>query len=322
MISVFDPQILFNDGFYDFMEVRIPEGCMLKPRRPAALSCRTHALGRIFDVISGLLGQGNPEFLCAAGFSDSPHLMYSGYDKNGEWYQLFQIGFGGIPGRPMGDGPDGHSLWPGFTNVPNEYIEAYFPLRIETYETIPDSGGAGRNRGGNGIRMGYRFLEDGQISIHDDRWLTYPWGVNGGLPGGRGSKVLVRVDGSEEKLPSKCDRIEVKEGDILYYNTWGGGGAGDPYEREPDRVGKDVERGLVTAEGARRYGVVCDASGVVDLEATEQLRSELRGARQEIPLFDFGGSVDEIKRRCREETGLEAPAAPVFARRGSGLAAG
>lgn len=69
--------------------------------------------------------------------------MYSGYDENEEWFQLFQIGFGGIPGRPVGDGPDGHSLWPGFTNVPNEFVEAYFPLRIETYETITDSGGAG-----------------------------------------------------------------------------------------------------------------------------------------------------------------------------------
>ncbi len=322
MISVFDPQIPFNDGFYDLMEVRIPEGCLLKPRRPAALSCRTHALGRIFDVISGLLGQGSPEFLCAAGFSDSPHLMYSGYDRNGEWYQLFQIGFGGIPGRPMGDGPDGHSLWPGFTNVPNEYIEAYFPLRIETYETIPDSGGPGRNRGGNGIRMAYRFLEDGQISIHDDRWLTYPWGVNGGLPGGRGSKRLVRADGSEELLPSKCDRIQVREGDVLYFNTWGGGGAGDPYEREPQRVGADVARGLVTVAGARRYGVVCDADGNVDEPATESLRADLRTSRGEVKLFDQGGSIDDIKARCREETGLEPPRDPVFARRGAGIAAG
>jgi N-methylhydantoinase B len=316
MISVFDPQILFNDGFYDYMEVRIPPGCLLKPQRPAALSCRTHALGRIFDVISGLLGQGNPDFLCAAGFSDSPHLMYSGYDKQGEWYQLFQIGFGGIPGRPMGDGPDGHSLWPGFTNVPNEYIEAYFPLRIETYETIPDSGGAGLNRGGNGICMGYRFLEDGQISIHDDRWLTYPWGVNGGLPGSRGTKVLVRVDGSEELLPSKCDRVQVAEGDLLYFNTWGGGGAGDPYERAPARVGLDVKRGLVTVNGARRYGVVCDDAGIVDAAATETLREELRASRTEVPLFDFGGSIEEIRRRCREETGLEPPVAPAFARLG------
>lgn len=322
MISVFDPQILFNDGFYDLMEVRIPEGCLLKPRRPAALSCRTHALGRIFDVISGLLGQGSPEFLCAAGFSDSPHLMYSGWDRHGEWYQLFQIGFGGIPGRPMGDGPDGHSLWPGFTNVPNEYIEAYFPLRIETYETIPDSGGPGKNRGGNGIRMAYRFLEDGQISIHDDRWLTYPWGVNGGLPGGRGSKLLVRGDGSEERLPSKCDRVQVREGDVLYFNTWGGGGAGDPFEREPGRVGADVARGLVTVAGARRYGVVCDADGCVDETATARLRDELRAARPQVKLFDQGGSIDEIKARCREETGLEPPRAPVFARRGAGIAAG
>ncbi|NKB16571.1 MAG: hydantoinase B/oxoprolinase family protein, partial [Sphingomonadales bacterium] len=183
MIMVFDPQIMFNDGFYDLMEVRIPEGSLLKPRFPAALSCRTHALGRIFDILGGLLGQGNPDFLCAAGFSDSPHFMYSGYRKNGEWYQLYSIGFGGIPGKPFGDGPDGHSLWPSFTNVPNEFLESYFPLRIEAYETLPDTGGAGQHRGGNALRVGYRFLEPGQISIHDDRWLTYPWGVNGGAAG-------------------------------------------------------------------------------------------------------------------------------------------
>ena len=314
MISVFDPQILFNDGFYDHMEVRIPEGCLLKPRRPAALSCRTHALGRIFDVISGLLGQGSPEFLCAAGFSDSPHLMYSGYDKKGEWFQLFQIGFGGIPGRPMGDGPDGHSLWPGFTNVPNEYIEAYFPLRIEVYETITDSGGPGLSRGGNGIRMGYRFLEDGQISIHDDRWLTYPWGVNGGLPGGRGNKILDRKDGTTERLPSKCDRIRVNEGDILYYNTWGGGGAGDPLERESSLVAKDVERGLVSVAGAQRYGVVCDSQGSVDAAATEALRTELRKSRGPVELFDFGGTIEEIRLRCEEDTGLKPPRPPEFPR--------
>jgi N-methylhydantoinase B len=157
--------------------------------------------------------------------------------------------------------------------VPNEYIEAYFPLRIEVYETIADSGGPGLNRGGNGIRMGYRFLEDGRISIHDDRWLTYPWGLNGGLPGVRGTKVLVCGDGSEQLLPSKCDRIEVKEGDILYYNTWDGGRAGDPFDRATDRVGKDVERGLVSVAGALRYGVVCDDSGEVDEAATESLRA-------------------------------------------------
>ena len=256
MIMVFDPQIMFNDGFYDLMEVKIPLGTLLKPRKPAALSCRTHALGRIFDILGGLLGQGNPDFLCAAGFSDSPHFMYSGYDENGEWYQLYSIGFGGVPGKPFGDGPDGHSLWPSFTNVPNEFLESYFPLRIETYETLPDSGGAGLHRGGNALRVGYRFLEPGEISIHDDRWLTYPWGVNGGLPGQRSQKIMHRTDGSTELLDSKCDRIKVAAGDLLYFDTWGGGGWGDPLQRPAERVLFDVDAGLVTVEGARSYGVV------------------------------------------------------------------
>ena len=82
-INLFDPQILFNDGFYDLLEVRIPAGCILKPKKPAALSCRTHMLGRIFDLMGGLLGQGAPEALNAAGFSDSPHFMYSGLQRQG-----------------------------------------------------------------------------------------------------------------------------------------------------------------------------------------------------------------------------------------------
>ena len=315
MIMVFDPQILFNDGFYDLMEVRIPEGTLLKPRFPAALSCRTHALGRIFDVLGGLLGQGNPDFLTAAGFSDSPHFMYSGYDKNGEWYQLYQIGFGGIPGKPSGDGPDGHSLWPSFTNVPNEFLESYFPLRIDIYETIPDTGGAGLHRGGNALRVGYRFLEPGTISIHDDRWLTYPWGVNGGSPGARSRKLLMRADGSEEILSSKCDNVAVAAGDLLYFDTWGGGGWGDPLQRPAEQVLFDVNAGLVTAEGARRYGVVvieANGNATLDATATEALREELAQQRSECLLFDFGGSIDELKQRCAAETGLTAPTTPVF----------
>jgi N-methylhydantoinase B len=315
MIMVFDPQILFNDGFYDLMEVRIPEGTLLKPVKPAALSCRTHALGRIFDVLGGLLGQGNPDFLCAAGFSDSPHFMYSGYDRNGEWYQLYQIGFGGIPGRPFGDGPDGHSLWPSFTNVPNEFLESYFPLRIEIYETIPDSGGPGLHRGGNALRVGYRFLEPGRISIHDDRWLTYPWGVNGGLPGQRSKKRLVRGDGSETMLPSKCDGVDVEAGDLLYFETWGGGGWGDPLQRPPENVSFDVRAGLVTTEGARRYGVVVNDEGEVDGNATERLRKEIASKRGPLELFNRGGTIEELKARCKSETGLEPPAQPKFMRR-------
>ena len=311
MIMVFDPQILFNDGYYDLIDVRIPEGSLLKPKFPAALSGRTHALGRLFDILGGLLGQKTPEFLNAAGFSSSPHLFYSGRDGKGEWFQLFQIGFGGIPGRPLGDGPDGHSLWPNFTNVPNEFLERYFPLRIERYETVPDSGGAGLHRGGNGILMTYKFLEPGEIAIHDDRWFTYPWGVNGGAPGARARKVLRRANGSETIVGNKQEDISVEAGDELDFITWGGGGWGDPLDRDPATVAHEVVQGLVTAEGARAYGVVI-ADGKVDAAATKALRSQMRSSRGTVELFNRGPSMDDLRKNALAETGLPAPKQPVW----------
>ena len=314
MIMVFDPQILFNDGFYDLIEVRIPEGSLLKPKFPAALSGRTHALGRIFDILGGLLGQGTPEFLNAAGFSSSPHLFYSGWDNRettkGDWFQLFQIGFGGIPGRPLGDGPDGHSLWPGFTNVPNEFLERYFPMRIERYSTEPDSGGAGQHRGGNGIRMSYRFLASGNIAIHDDRWFVPPWGVNGGHPGKRAKKILEKVDGTTQIVGNKIEDVPVQEGDVLHFITWGGGGWGDPLERDPELVGLEIRQGLVTPEGAKDYGVIVDADGTVDTDATAALRAEMASTRGELSLFDYGPGIETLRDNCEEETGLPAPQQP------------
>jgi N-methylhydantoinase B len=158
-------------------------------------------------------------------------LFYAGNDtrpgKGQAWFQLFQIGFGGIPGRPLGDGPDGHSLWPGFTNVPNEFLERYFPMMIERYSTEPDSGGAGLHRGGNGIHMTYRFLSAGTIAIHDDRWFVPPWGVNGGDPGKRARKILEKADGTTQIVGNKVEDLAVEAGDRLHFITWGGGGWGD-----------------------------------------------------------------------------------------------
>ena len=312
MIMVFDPQILFNDGFYDLIDVRIPEGSLLKPKFPAALSGRTHALGRIFDILGGLLGQKTPEFLNAAGFSSSPHMFYSGRDRDGRWFQLFQIGFGGIPGRPLGDGPDGHSLWPGFTNVPNEFLERYFPLRIERYETEPDSGGAGLHRGGNGIHMTYRFLEPGMIAIHDDRWFIRPWGVNGGKPGARARKLLERVDGTITVIGNKVEDVEVVAGDQLHFITWGGGGWGDPLARDAELVALEVREGLVTVAGALTYGVVI-LNDRVDAAATIALRTRMANERGPIEaIFDYGPDIAKLRANCMDETGLPAPRQPVW----------
>ena len=314
LIMVYDPQILFNDGFYDLIDARIPDGSLLHPRFPAALGCRTHALARLFDVMGGCLGQKSPELTTAAGYGTSPHLLYSGNDTDGKFFFIMEIGYGGIPGRPIGDGMDGHSWWPLFTNIPTEYLESYCPLRVDRYASVTDSGGAGLHRGGNGIDKWYTFLESGEIAIHDDRWLTPPWGILGGKPGMRSTKILVRADGSREVLPSKCDQVKVAPGDQLIFQTAGGGGWGDPLERAVDKVRTDVVRELVSADKARAdYGVVLDPdTGEVDVEATRTLRAELRQCRGATPTFDFGPPLETLLAHCKEETGLEPPTAPLL----------
>jgi N-methylhydantoinase B/oxoprolinase/acetone carboxylase alpha subunit len=316
MITVADPQILWNDGFYPLVDVEIPKDSFWQPKYPAALNARNHGVGRIFDLFGGLLGQNNPDLLNAAGFSSSPHFMYSGNyttgPRKGEWFQLYSVSFGGIPGRPVGDGPDGHSLWPSFVNIPCEYLESYYPMRIERLETVSDSGGAGLHRGGNGVETEYFFLEPGTIAIHDDRWLTYPWGVNGGEPGARGRKWIQRVDGTKEILPSKLIDVAVYPGDVLHYITWGGGGWGDPLLRETKLVSLEIRRGLVTPEGAVHYGVVCDENGVVDEAATKTLREKMAAERvYPLPTFNMGPPLATILERAFEETGLHAPTKPV-----------
>ncbi|KAJ7274998.1 Hydantoinase/oxoprolinase-domain-containing protein [Mycena rebaudengoi] len=300
-------------GAYDLMDVRIPLGTLLNPVRPAALSCRTHLLGRTMDLMIGTLGQRQPKFMTAAGYSDSPHLFYSGWRADGTWFQLYQIGFGGIPARPVGDGLDGHSMFPSMKTVPNEFLELYFPLRIEHYSTIPDSGGAGLHRGGNGVRIDYCFLRAGEISIHDDRWLTRPWGVNGGEPATRSSKTLVRAaDGVRVALPSKADFITVGEGDILEC----GGGYGAPYARSAELVAREVREGLVSSLGAQRYGVVLTPELLVDENATEIMRAEMLARKiaegKEEGAFEInrGGSLAEAFKACQTETGLPPPRLP------------
>jgi N-methylhydantoinase B len=130
----------------------------------------------------------------------------------------------------------------------------------------------------------------------------------------RSKKILIRTDGSQEVLPSKCDQIKVEPGDQLIYQTAGGGGWGDPLQREAEKVRSDVVRELVSADKARReYGVVLDPdTRQVDQDATRQLREQLADKRGEIPTFDFGPPLPELLARCQEETGLEPPTPPTL----------
>jgi N-methylhydantoinase B len=308
LIMVNDPQILFNDGFYPLLHVVMPEGCLLKPRYPAALGCRTHALARQFDVLGGALCKNAPELNTAAGYGTSPYMLYSGWDGGGDFFYSMEILYGGIPGRPIGDGMDGHSWWPLFENIPTEYLEAYYPMRIDGYTTIQDSGGAGLHRGGNGVEKRYVYLEPGEVSIHDDRWLTRPWGVLGGQPGERSEKLLVRTDGTEERLASKCDNVVVEPGDMLVYRTAGGGGWKDRLDRPVEAVIRDVALGLVSsAKALTSYGVVVGGDGTADADATDKERERQRTERGEALAFDFGPSLEEVLANCKAETGLEPP---------------
>ncbi|KAK1060148.1 hypothetical protein LTR74_012066 [Friedmanniomyces endolithicus] len=315
LLVVHAPYTIPNDGFHDLLDIEIPQGSLLKPVRPAALSCRTHFLGRTMDVMQALFGQKNSAFMTAAGFSDSPHFFYSGFKPNGEWYQLYQIAFGGVPARPKGDGPDCHCLFPAIKSVPTESIELNFPVRLEVNEAVADSGGAGFHRGGNAQKTMYRFLCAGEFSLHDDRWFTKPWGVRGGKPGSRSKKAIHRSDGkggvTVELLQSKCDHVKVKPGDLLEWQTWGGGGLGDPFTRIPELVALEVRRKLVTVEGAKaNYGVIINPSTLeLDEMATETLRADAEKAEagKEMPLYDRGGTMEELVRNCKEETGFEPP---------------
>ena len=291
MIMVFDPQILFNDGFYDLIHVTLPKGSLVHPDFPAPLGCRTHALARQFDVLGGALSRHAPEMATAAGYGSSPHFLYSGVDKDGQSFQLMEILYGGIPGRPIGDGMDGHSWWPLFENIPSEYLESYYPMIIEGYASLPDTGGAGQHRGGNGVEKVYRLLEPGEISIHDDRHRSQPWGILGGKPGAVSEKWLIRADGRRVPLESKVDNVKVVPGDRIVFRTAGGGGWGDPLERDPARVHADVRRKLMTTQVAERdYGVVLSGDGsTLDAPATQAKRESIRRSRGgPLPTYDFG----------------------------------
>ncbi|HKJ60060.1 MAG TPA: hydantoinase B/oxoprolinase family protein [Halobacteriales archaeon] len=304
LIMAFDPLLTFNDGYYDLFEVTLPEGTVVQPEFPAPLGNRLPLMARQFDVLQATFSKLIDGFSVAGSYGTSPNLVYAGTDSEGNDFQMLEILYGGIPARPGGDGLDGHSWWPLFRTVPAEYQEAYYPLTIDEYSTRPDTGGSGTFRGGHGITKVYTFEEPGAITFQDDRAHTYPWGVDGGKYGGRSEKKLVRSDGTEEALPSKVENVPVETGDKLVFRTAGGGGLGDPLERDPSIVAQEVRRGLVSEAAAEEeYGVVLAGDGSVDESATDDRRAEIEESRDPPADFDYGPlpAEEELAEEIAEE---------------------
>jgi N-methylhydantoinase B len=281
LISITDPTIPVNDGCFRPVTLHIPEGCMMNPRRPApVVGGNVETSQRNVDVLMKALAQAVPDRVPAAGPGTMSNISIGGLRGDGSPWTFYETVGGGSGGRPGSDGVDGvHVNMTNTMNTPMEALEAYLPLRFDSYALRPDSGGPGEWRGGCGIERSWTLLGPGAIlSILAERTKIPPWGLNGGGHGGLGEYILRRADGSARRLPSKCT-VPLARGESLVIRTPGGGGYGDPLRRSPHLVLRDVLSGLVTLEAAERdYGVVVDPERMrIDEGATEGLRRS-RGA--------------------------------------------
>ncbi|GAA0974759.1 hydantoinase B/oxoprolinase family protein [Acrocarpospora macrocephala] len=227
------------------------------------------------EVVLKALAQGMPDRVPACSGGDVSSMMGLGINpRNGEtWLEATNeaVGFGA---HATGDGEDGimHLSEPGCRNNPVEVLETKSPMFIESYGYRPDTGGPGRFRGGVGVGRTYRFTapSTGICLVYKTR--TKPWAIGGGRPGENNHIVLNPGTGREVVQGGGYNHLEA--GDVLVNNTGGGGGFGDPFEREPERVARDVRNGFVSAAAAARdYGVVVDPDSLdVDAAATRRLR--------------------------------------------------
>lgn len=231
------------------------------------------------EVVLKALAQGMPELVPACSGGDVCSMMGLGVNpRNGEsWLEATNeaVGFGAHAG---GDGSDGimHLSEPGCRNNPVEVLETKSPMFIESYGYRPDTGGAGRHRGGVGVSRSYRFLAPSTGICLVYKTKTKPWSIAGGRVGENNRVVL--NPGTEREVVQGGSYNLLETGDVLVNDTGGGGGYGDPLDREPQRVAHDVRNGFVSVEAAARdYGVVVDAATFdVDADATRRLREELR----------------------------------------------
>jgi N-methylhydantoinase B len=233
---VTDPTIPVNAGCYSPLKVIAPKGSVLNPHPPAAVSAgNVETSQRIVDVLFGALKDALPDRIPAASQGTMNNLTVGGVvPKTSQVFTFYETIGGGLGARPMKKGIDGiHSHMTNTANTPIEALESAYPLRVECYHLLPESGGKGKYRGGGGIRRDIKVLADhAVVSIQSERRRFSPWGLQGGLPGNVG-KNRHWHNGKWKEIPGKVT-LMVENGDIISIQTPGGGGFGKATGRLKD----------------------------------------------------------------------------------------
>jgi N-methylhydantoinase B len=242
-------------GAFRPITVLTKPGTVCEVVMPGASSMRGVTGFRALDAINGALAQLIPDRVPAAGEGGNTLAVF-GASRPGtdERFIFYELVVGTWGGTPLGDGNDGVTNPASLAaNIPIEVAEAEFPIRVERYGLVPDSGGAGRHRGGLAVERVWRCLTpDTSLIVRSDRAVHPPYGLAGGLPGTVSSNMLQRPDGDEEALPSMFSTT-IGEGDVYVHRTAGGGGWGDPHERDPAAIASDVADGKVSVEAAKAH---------------------------------------------------------------------
>lgn len=282
------PDEPLNEGDFDFLDVEIPEGKFLSAKRNAPLGLSGHMIPTTVDTILRAMSEPFPDRTAAAH-----HGTYGAYAFHGISAQTGEpffhldtsVGGWGASASMDGYGPSRSNVHGDTSDVPIEVQEAYYPFRFVSYRLRRDSGGPGKYRGGLGVEKTYLVTGQCRLTLKIDRTKCAPWGVAGGREGYVSKVDIFKTDGTH--IESFKGTYDLDDGDRIVICTGGGGGYGNPWERDIERVETDLRLGYVSRESASRdYGVVFGADLEIDLEQTRIRRDEMLRTQHETADFE------------------------------------
>jgi len=299
VLYTLNPGLLLNYGLTRPFTCILPEGTMVNPSFPAAVGMRSLSCARLRSLIFGAFGLAMPERMPAAPAGSSSIVNVMTYDDRTGEALIAAVNpvVGGGGGMPHGDGPDGSGADAAYLkNTPIEITEAEVPIRFRCYGLASGTGGAGRWRGGMATQMEFQvFIPNTRITARNrDRCRFQAWGILGGKAG-VASEMILNPGQSNTRLLNNIDTFTAGPGDIIRITSPGGGGRGDPLDREPERVLRDVICAYITEAAAEAdYGVLI-RNETLDEAATKVLRESRRNATPH-PHFHFGAERDAFER--------------------------